>query len=646
MPESIPRQLKEPGLKSVQAAAALGIFSFVLAALYFGREVLEPLAMAVLLAFVLTPPIRRLRAVGVGRVTSVIAVVVMALSLIGALGFLMGTEVTNLAQEIPHYQNNLHAKIASLNKTFVTSGTLSSASKTLNSLASELKGHNTGAAPGNLAANSPPAPIPVEVHPPQPAAIQYLEDLIGPLLTPLTTGGLLILFLVFILFYREDLRDRILRLAGKRDLQRTTEAMNEAGERLSRFFLIQAAINGSFGLVIGTALWAIGIPNAALWGTLAAILRFVPYVGTPIAAVFPLVLAAAIDPGWTMVLATGATFLVAEIITGQAIEPVLQGHHTGLSPLAIVVAQLFWTLIWGVPGLILAVPVTVCLAVVSRHIEGLSFLEVILGDEPALAPHEAFYQRLLANDATEATFQAEKQLETEALTDYYDAVPMKALAMAHADAAAGKLSEEKQAGLLHTIEEVIEDLEDYTVEAADTQEVARQTAANEDEPPQAKIAGGGPALPDTAIHLLAARGQIDHSASLLLADILGKLGFKPSVQLHSSHRRSKILSLAHRGPHLICISSFGGTEIQFASMRYLIRRWKRLMPEARVLACFWHLEKEGVQLEGLCNSIGADFVAASLKEAARICSSELTELNRGSDYIAEGPLPNLRAVNA
>jgi predicted PurR-regulated permease PerM len=268
----------------------------VLTVLYLGRVVLEPLAIPVLLAFVLTPPIRRLRGLFLGRVTSVIAVVGFALAILVALGFVMETQISRLAGEIPKYQQNLREKISSLNKALVSSGTLQQASSTLDSLASELGGKGPNSSPQGQAgkANQQPAPIPVEVQKPQSATLQNIEELLSPIIEPISMAGLLVLFLVFILFYREDLRDRILRLGGTRDLQTTTAAMNDAGRRLSRYFLIQASINGCFGLFIGAALWIIGVPNFIFWGMLAGILRFVPYVGTPMAAVFPLALASAI----------------------------------------------------------------------------------------------------------------------------------------------------------------------------------------------------------------------------------------------------------------------------------------------------------------------------------------------------------------
>ncbi len=608
-------QQSMPGQGAVRAASAVIIISFVLALLYLGRVVFEPLAIAVLLSFVLTPPIQWLRRYHVGRVTSVIAVVVFVLTVIGAFGLLMETEVTRLAGEIPQYQNNLRNKIASLNNALIPSGALKRASSTLNSLATELKGgssKNTGA----QSALEGSTPIPVEVQSPEPATLQYLQNLIGPFVVPLTMAGLLILFLAFILFYREDLRDRMLRLGGTGDLHRTTAAMDDAGQRLSRYFLIQSAINASFGVCTFLGLWAIGVPNPVLWGALAAILRFVPYVGTPLAAIIPLLLAASIDPGWTKALATGALFLGIELVTGQAIEPVLQGQQTGLSPVAIVLSQLFWTLIWGVPGLLLAVPITVCIAVLGRHIDALSFVGVVLGDEPALLPHEGFYQRVLAGDATEATFQAEKQLATEPLSDYYDAVPMAALSMAHADAAEGKLSTEKQAELCSTIEEIAEDLADYSDEISSGKDNGAAWPR-----PGIKGENNPSVLPPGAypILLVAARSPLDQAASLLLARILEKRGLAPAIEPYA--RSSSNYKPSAPRARIACISCFGASENP-APVRYLIRRWRRLLPETRFLACFWLLDGDTAKLEEWRKAAGADFAAASLKDAARICSDE------------------------
>jgi len=625
-------QLSMPGLGAVRTASAVIIVSFILALLYLGRTVFEPLAIAVLLAFVLTPPIRLLRRYRIGRVTSVIAVVALALAVIGAFVLVMETEVTRLAEDIPRYQNNLRDKITSLNSALVQPGALKRASATLNNLAEELKGgssKNTGA----QGAPESRSPIPVEVRTPPPATLEYLENLAGPLVVPLTMAGLLILFLVFILFYREDLRDRILRLGGTGDLHRTTAAMNDAGQRLSRFFLIQSAINASFGVCIFLGLWALGVPNPVLWGIVAAVLRFVPYVGTPIAAIIPLLLAAAIDPGWTKMFATGALYLGLELVTGQAIEPVLQGQQTGLSPVAVVISQLFWTMLWGPPGLLLAVPITVCIAVLGRHIEALGFIGVVLGDEPALCPHEGFYQRVLAGDVTEATFQAEKLLETEPLSAYYDSVPMAALSLAQADAAMGKLSREQQAEICSTIEEIVEDLADYSDEtcAAKRDKGAKPDAAAA--PRQAASAENNlPGLPPGAypILLIAALSALDQAASLLLAHILEKRGLAPAVEPYRPGRPGKDFKPSAPQAQIACISCFGASENP-APVRYLIRRWKRLLPGARFLACFWFLDGDAAKLEEWRKAVGADFAAASLKDAAQICCYEALSANEKTD---------------
>jgi len=623
MPELTPRQGPAGEGTTVRVASGLIIVSFVLVVLYLGRTVLEPLAIAVLLSFVLTPSIRRLRGLFFGRVTSVIAVVLFALAILAGLGFVMETQVSHLAGEIPKYQKNIREKIASLNKALVSSGTLEQASSTLDSLASELGNKGPNPPPqsqgGKPQANQQPAPIPVEVQKPPSATLQNVQELLSPIIEPLSMGALLVLFLVFILFYREDLRDRILRLGGTRDLQTTTAAMNDAGKRLSRYFLIQATINGCFGLFIGAALSIIGVPNFILWGMLAAILRFVPYVGTPIAAVFPLVLASAIDPGWSKVLETALLFLAAEVITGQAIEPVLQGQQTGLSPVAIVLAQLFWTLIWGVPGLLLAVPITVCIAVLGRHVEALSFLGVVLGDEPALAPHEGFYQRVLAGDAIEASYQAETQLETQRLSDYYDAVPMKALALAEADASRGRLPEDRQGEFLRVIEDVIEDLDSYSDEDPGKQGHRRPAKKNSAEKDAAADTGkaGCPLL------LIQARSAVDQAASVLLANVLKKRGLAPSVQPYSTTRRAALQSAQRPAAKLICISCFEGAHSGALTVRYLIRRRRQALPEARFLACFWRPDQKPENLDELRKKVGADFIATSLKEAADLCCDEL-----------------------
>ena len=295
-------------------------------------------------------------------------------------------------------------------------GALERASDVLKDLSKEIDRPNNIPPSSSLTENGTPnKPIPVEIRQPDPGALQTLAALITPLIHPLTTSGIVAIFVIFILLQRQDLRNRLVRLAGARDLQRTTAALDDAGERLSRLFLTQLAVNASFGCVIGIGLWIIGVPSAPLWGIVALIMRFVPYIGALISAIFPLILAAAVGPGWVMFLATAALFLIAETIVGQAIEPWVYGHSTGLSPVAVIVSATFWTWLWGPVGLILATPLSMCLVVIGRHVDRLEFLEVMFGDQPPLTPAELIYQRMLANDPIEAAEQARSFLKEKPL---------------------------------------------------------------------------------------------------------------------------------------------------------------------------------------------------------------------------------------
>src|ERR1700693_4524376 len=433
------------GLSDV--AHGLTIAALIIFFLYLAGVIVQPLAIAALLSFILVPVMLHLRIWGLPKVVSALFSVTLTLAAIGALGTTLVMQGRQLAEDLPKYENNLRAKIQGLSGAPIASGVLERASGTLRDLQNELNRTENSSSSPSVTQPDGAKPVPVEIHQPEAKGLEALANLVRPLLSPLASGALVVLFLLFLLLQREDIRDRLLRLAGTADLQRSTAALDDAAARLSRFFLMQTILNAGFGVVIGTGLWLIGVPNAVLWGILAGLMRFVPYVGSIIAAFFPIALAAAVYPGWTVVLATAALFIVAEPLAGQVIEPVLYGQHTGLSPVAIVVSTLFWALLWGPIGLLLATPLTVCLVVLGRHIEALEFIEVLLGDEPALEPEERFYQRLLAGDATEAADQAEKALKGQALSAYYDAVPMKALALAQADAAQGKLDRGKQVEL-------------------------------------------------------------------------------------------------------------------------------------------------------------------------------------------------------
>ena len=432
---------------ATSGAAAAVLVAIIVGMLYFGREVFVPIALAILLSFVLAPAVRLLQQWHIPRVVSVVGVVLLAFLLISGIGGVIATQLNQLAGDLPRYQSTMREKIQSLRGTAATSSTLERAADVLQDLGKELD------KPKDAPASRPPAqttapgqearPIPVEVRQPPPSALESLTALISPLLRPLTTTGITIIFVIFILLQREDLRNRLIKLAGSHDLQKTTAALDDAASRLGRLFLTQLALNSAFGIVIGTGLWLIGVPSPVLWGILAAILRFVPYIGAVIAALFPLALAAAVDPGWSMLMWTAALFLVVEPIVGHVIEPMVYGHSAGLSPVAVVVSATFWTALWGPVGLVLATPLTICLVVLGRHVERLAFLDVMFGDRPALSPPEIFYQRMLAGDPAEAVDQAEEFLKEKPLSAYYDEVALKGLKLAQNDVARGSLDDSR-----------------------------------------------------------------------------------------------------------------------------------------------------------------------------------------------------------
>ena len=602
------RTIGSQGLNSL--ASGFIVATLVVLFLYMGREILEPLVIAALLGFILAPLIRLLRGWGLWRVPSVIFTVVFAIAVIATLGSTIVYQVAQLAEELPKYETNLRTKLRALGGGSLMSTSLERASDTLKDLQNEIS-KQAPPIPGQK-------PLLVEVRQPEPKGLESIANVVRPLLSPLATTALAVLFLLFILLQREDIRDRFLRLAGTADLQRSTAALDDAAARLSRFFLMQTILNAGFGLFIGVGLWLIGVPNAVLWGILAGLMRFVPFVGSIIAAFFPIALAAAVDPGWSMVLATAALFIVAEPVAGHVIEPVLYGQHTGLSAVAVVISTLFWALLWGPIGLLLATPLTVCLVVLGRHIEALEFIEVLLGDEPALEAEERFYQRVLAGDATEAADQAEEQLKGQSLSAYYDSVPMKALALAQTDAAHGKLPADKQLAIRDTIGEIVDDLADHAdepLEAKEGQPASPQIPilASEQRRPEWQV--------DYPVLCIASRSPLDEAAAIMLAQLLEKHGLPAKIQPFADVASARALKIDARDAPLVCLSYFGAVRNP-AHVRFLIRRLKRTMPKAKFLAGYWMLGENPEKGEDWKDAVGAHFVATSLADAAALCVRE------------------------
>ena len=630
-----PFKARTPGeliaLLSAVATAILAVIIIML--LYFGREIIIPIALAILLSFVLAPLVGLLQRVRVPRGLAVVSVVVIAFAFIFAMGSLLAAQLAQLAGDLPRYQSTISEKIQSFRETTAGRGTLERASGMLKDLSKELDkpkeaaiGLGGGASPK---AAPPLKPVPVEVRQPDPSALESLQSLISPLLHPLATTGIIVIFVIFILLQREDLRNRLIRLAGSHDLQRTTAALDDAASRLSRLFLIQLVLNGSFGVVIGIGLWLIGVPSAILWGILAAVLRFVPYIGAVIAAAFPLALAVAVDPTWSMLLWTVALFLVVEPIVGHVIEPMVYGHSTGLSPVAVVASATFWTALWGPIGLVLATPLTVCLVVLGRHVERLEFLDVMLGDRPALSPPEIFYQRMLAGDPTEASEKAEEFLKERSLSSYYDEVALKGLQLAQADAERGALDAERLIKIRDAVSEFANNISEQDdrlppkitpttdVEATSAVETVAEDAPYENLPVLRKEDLSPDWQGEHPVLCVAGRSLIDEAAAIMLGQLSTAHGLPARVEGAEALSTANVFRLETAGVAIVCLIYMDASGP--AHMRYSVRRLRRKLPKATIILGCWMKDMDPGALEGLREGAKADLAATSLGGALKLC---------------------------
>jgi predicted PurR-regulated permease PerM len=621
-------------LTSLLSAVACAILAALLiAALYFGREIFVPIALAILLSFVLAPLVGLLQRARVPRGFSVVSVVVLAFMVIFGLGTLIANQLSQLAGDLPVYQSTMREKIKSVRGATASSGTLERAADMLQELSKELdKPKEDKSVRGSAQRLGDPAgvrPVPVEVRQPDPGALENLRTLISPLLNPLATTGIIIIFVIFILIQREDLRNRLIRLAGSHDLQRTTAALDDAATRLSRLFLAQLLINATFGVIIGAGLSLIGVPSAILWGILAAVLRFVPYIGSAISAAFPLALAAAVDPGWSMLAWTLALFLGVGPVVSQGVEPLVYGQSTGLSPVAIVVSATFWTALWGPIGLVLATPLTVCLVVLGRHVERLEFLDVIFGDRPALSPSEMFYQRMLAGDPTEAAGKAEEFLKEKSLSSYFDEVALKGLLLAQADARRAALDQTRMIKICEAVTEFASDLstQDDSIPDVTSPTIDAEAAAAVETIHDVAVSSNLPVVQKADLPLdwqgefpvlsLAGRSPLDQAAAVLFAQLSTAHGLAARVESADALSPANIARLGIAGVEFVCLSYLDASSP--AHMRYSVRRLRRQLPRVTIMLGCWAENIDVEALEELRATAKADMAAKSLSEAMMIC---------------------------
>jgi predicted PurR-regulated permease PerM len=634
--------LSMPSDARAAALQGLLIAAIVITALYVGRDVLLPLALAILLSFVLTPPLVLLRRLKLPRVLAVGIVVGAAFAVIFALGWMMSREAAQLAADLPTYRFALSEKIKSFRETTASSPVLKRAGDVLSDLQKELaESKEAPPAPqAGIDAQQPEdKPITVEIRERELTPLEFYQRIAGTVLPPLATAGIVLLFVVFILLQREDLRDRAIRLFGGSDLQRATSTLTDAASRLSRYFLRQVLINSAYGVVVALGLWLIGLPSPIVWGVLAGLMRFVPFIGSYIAAIPPLLLAAVVDPGWTTFFIVLAFYLVGELTMGQVVEPLVFGHGTGVTPLAVVISTVFWTWLWGPLGLILAMPITVCLAVLGRHVEGLRVFEILLGDKPALTPAESFYQRTLSGGAAEITYQAELCLKEQSLQTYLDNVALSGLRLAEQDARRGMLDAEQAETISETVKEMLDNLSDFEPrrwfarlrpkpEAGDDDEqkglASLSAAENGAEDGEAlPVVERGELAPGWAVEepilAIGGRSPLDEASAAMLAEVLKKRGLGAKALPPEAISAGHIASLSGTEAKLVCLAYLGlGTGP--AQIRYLVRRLRRILPKGvAIVVCHWADEAESASAKAPLEAAEADAHATSLAEAVDLC---------------------------
>lgn len=607
---------REPGTANRLSGHVLLILIGVTVVLKVGQEIFVPLALSLLLTFTLAPIVSFLRRRSVPKIAAVMIAVASAFCAIALFSVIVASQVANLAQNIPAYQRNIVVKVQTLAQAGSGDGIMKHLSGIVERVGEEIQTRAEESQDATAAAATAPTsrePMPVEIVT-RSNPIQTLGNFILPLISPFATAGLVIVLVIFMLLEREDLRDRFIRLVGLNDLHRTTEALQDAGKRVGKYLLMQLVVNALYAFPITIGLWILGIPNAILWGLLTLVLRFVPYIGPVIGMILPLFLALAIAPGWSLVFWVGALFLTTELISNNVVEPWLYGSHTGLSPLAIIISAIFWSWLWGPLGLMLSTPLTVCLVVLGRYVPQFSFLDVLLGNDPVLEPHEKLYQRLLAGDPDEATANAEEYLEDEYLLDYYEKVGMPALLLGEGDRQRGVMSDAQVERFSGSVRSLVDNLS----------EIADEEETEEEAPKDDENDGTGESvamdLPDGTGHSLlciGGRGEIDDAAATMLAQLLEIQGANALGVAHST-TDMRMLKDSDTIDTVVFTFLNGNSKTH---ARSFVRRLKRLKPGLRV-GLFVPLANGQDNPRLTLEDTNADFITLTLADTVR---SALTE---------------------
>jgi len=592
------------------------LIAFVVAALYFGRSIFVPIALATLITFLLSRLVTRLER-WIGRIAAVLVTVIAMFSIFGAASWVIGRQIIDLADKLPDYQANIATKIRSLR--LPAAGPLARFSSSVHALQNELvapsNAPETNRARSNLSTRTPSpmaTPIPVKVIEGRNAIPQLMQETLSAILSPLGTAALVLLLVIFMLLKREDIRGRLIRLVGQGRISTTTRAMEDAGRRVSRYLSTLFLVNTCYGICVAVGLQFIGVPNAALWGLLAGVMRFIPYVGPWVGALLPILLSFAISTSWFTPLMTIALFIVLEVIISNFVEPWVYGANTGVSPVALIISAVFWTWLWGPVGLVLSTPMTVCLAVIGRNVPRLEFLGILLSEDQPLAPHEEFYHRLLSFSMDSAEEFATKYVDTESLAALYDNVLIPAIAAVEIDAHRGSLIPEQRTSALQRVHEIIDDFS--------SREASRnQTHEQQD----GDLTGIAPAI-GSRVLCVPASAYRDELAGEMLAQLLRNQGFE-AENLPARLKHEELLDrTVEVRPECVCVSVLPPTSI--AQARHIALAIHERLESVTILIGVWSARFDAEKLKERSRAAHVDEVAVSLADAAQRVYKMTTEI--------------------
>lgn len=577
-----------------------------IAVLYLARVVFIPLALALLLAFLLGPLVIRLRRWRLGRVPSTMLVVAASFLVVALMAGGMASQFTDLAHNLPAYEQNVRQKLHSLRNS--SGGYLNRITRVVQNFSDEV-----------MPAPPPPArvqpgeerPVPVEIRKTTFSPLESIQKLLGSVLNVVLMAAIVVVFVIFILIQREDLRDRVIRLAGARRVNMTTNVLDDAAQRVSRYLVAQLLINFCYGFLVGVGLFFAGVPNPILWGCLAVLLRYIPYLGIWLAAAMPAAVALAVEPGWFKLWLVFGLYVGVDVLVYNFVEPLLYGSSTGISPIAILVAAVFWAWLWGPVGLLLSTPLTVCVVVIGRHVPRLGFLNVLLSDEPVLATETRLYQRLLAEDVEEATEVAEEFLKQAPLEEFYDQVAVPSLTLVGKERHDGRLDAPRHHAILQNLQFLLEDVSERADELL---KKGGESEAAKDP----NVQNG--ALPGSEVQVLCvpARDEADEIAAQLLAELLTKRGLGSRALRSSSLLNESLENASVTEARVVCVLSI--PPFGLMHVRYLCRRLKANAKNQKVVAVIL-TGSEADDTRKRSFRILADEIVTNLKDASNVAVS-------------------------